>query len=105
MPIVTVQPAGYQIEVPLGETIMAGARAAGYHWPTTCGGRGECTTCACTVLAGAENLEPMGRFEQGALVEGRGRGALQSSLRLACQARIRGDVEVRRAGVLPPVER
>lgn len=104
MPSVTVQPAGYRIQVSQGETIMAGARARGYHWPTTCGGRGECTTCACLVLSGAENLAPMSRFESAALVEGRGRAVLATPTRLACQARVHGDVEVRRAGVLPPPE-
>jgi 2Fe-2S ferredoxin len=102
MATVLVQPGGYRFEVKPGETIMEAARAAGYYWPTTCGGNGECTTCACDVLAGAEHLEPMGRSEAASLVEGRGRSALQSGLRLACQARVRGDIEVRKPGVLPP---
>lgn len=102
MPTVTVQPAGYAIEVPSGETVMAGARAAGYYWPTTCGGNGECTTCACDVLSGADNLGSMSRFEARSLVEGRGRRALEGSLRLACQAVVLGDIEVRKPGVLPP---
>ncbi|MHB8573980.1 MAG: 2Fe-2S iron-sulfur cluster-binding protein [Dehalococcoidia bacterium] len=103
MPAVTVQPGGFRIDVPVGETIMAGARALGYYWPTTCGGNGECTTCACLVLDGATNLAPMSRFEAASLVEGRGRAVLATGVRLACQARVNGNVEVRRAGVLPPV--
>ena len=102
MPRVTVQPAGHEIEVAEGETIMAGANARGYYWPTTCGGKGECTTCACLVLEGAANLSPMGRFESFSLVEGRGRAVLKTAVRLACQARVHGDVAVQRAGVLPP---
>ncbi len=102
MPRVTVQPAGYDIEVAAGETIMAGANARGYYWPTTCGGRGECTTCACVVLAGAENLSSMSRFESYSLAEGRGRAVLTTPTRLACQARVLGDVEIRKPGVLPP---
>jgi 2Fe-2S ferredoxin len=102
MPIVIVEPAGFRIEAPLGETIMAAALALGYYWPTTCGGKGECTTCACLVLDGAGNLAAMGRFETSSLVEGKGRQVLVTAVRLACQARVHGDVTVRRAGVLPP---
>ncbi len=104
MPIVTVQPAGFRIDVPAGETIMAGALARGYHWPTTCGGKGECTTCACLVVAGELNLEPIGRYESRSLAEGKGRAVLKTAVRLACQARVLGDVEVRRQGVLPPAD-
>jgi 2Fe-2S ferredoxin len=102
MPTVTVRPSGYRIEVQEGETIMGGANALGYYWPTTCGGKGECTTCACLVLAGMSQLSPMGRFESYSLVEGKGRGVLKTPVRLACQARVHGDVEVQRGGVLPP---
>ncbi len=104
MPRVTVQPAGYAIEVADGETIMAGANALGYYWPTTCGGKGECTTCACLVLAGGDQLSSMGRFESYSLAEGRGRAVLNTPLRLACQARVHGDVDVRKPGVLPPAD-
>lgn len=102
MPIVTVQPGDLRLEVHAGETIMAGAKALGYYWPTTCGGNGECTTCACLVLSGGDNLSSMGRFESYSLAEGRGKAVLKTPVRLACQARVQGDVEVRRAGVLPP---
>lgn len=104
MPIVVVQPAGLRIEVPAGETIMGAAKARGYYWPTTCGGKGECTTCACLVLDGAEHLSPMGRSESYSLVEGRGRAVLKTAVRLACQAQVYGDVEVQRSGVLAPAE-
>jgi len=103
MPRLTVQPAGYEIEIAEGETIMGGANARGYFWPTTCGGKGECTTCACVVLAGAGNLSSMSRSESYSLAEGRGRAVLGTPTRLACQARVHGDVEVRKPGVLPPV--
>jgi 2Fe-2S ferredoxin len=102
MPFVTVQPSGYRIEVADNETIMGGANARGYFWPTTCGGKGECTTCACHVISGADNVSSMGRFETNSLVEGKGRQVLGTGLRLACQARVHGDVEVRKPGVMPP---
>lgn len=105
MATITVQPSGYTIEARDGETIMGAAVRLGYFWPTTCGGKGECTTCACTVLDGSGHLDSMGRAESYSLVEGRGRAVLATPTRLACQARLHGDVEVRKPGVLPPVER
>lgn len=99
---IVIHPAGYTIEARHDETIMAAARRLGYYWPTTCGGQAICTTCACIVEQGADNLAPMGRAEHAALLEGRGRAALTQPLRLACQARVRGDITVRKPGVQPP---
>lgn len=101
MPKITVLPAGIEFTAVDGETIMEAARAAGYWWPTSCGGHGECSTCAGEVLSGAENLSAMGRWEEANLVRQRGRAALSTALRLCCQARVHGDVEVKRAGVKP----
>ncbi len=82
---------------------MEAARTRGYHWPTTCGGEARCTTCLCRVEQGADNLSAMGRAERTALTTERGAAALAQSLRLACQARLYGDVEVYKEGVLPPL--
>jgi len=83
---------------------MGAAQARGYYWPTTCGGEARCTTCACEVVEGAAALSPMGRAEERALVAERGPRVLESAVRLACQARLRGGavVTVRKAGVRPP---
>lgn len=79
---------------------MAAAHDHGIYWPTTCGGEGICTTCACTVEEGIENLEPMGRGERKTLAEERGPEVLASGrIRLACQARVHGDVSVAKRGV------
>ena len=102
MPKVTIRPKNIVIEVPEGETIMGAAQAAGYYWPTTCGGEGRCTTCACTVISGMESLSPRGRSEERVLVEERGAGVLDTPLRLACQAQVHGDVEVEKPGVRQP---
>jgi 2Fe-2S ferredoxin len=99
MPRVTVEPSGLSFEAVAGATIMEAARAAGYWWPNTCNGRGECTTCAAVVLAGADALSVMGRAEQSGLLAQRGRAALEQSIRLSCQARVYGDVAVRKPGV------
>jgi len=101
---VRVLPLGATFEAREGASIMAAAQAAGYYWPTTCGGEARCTTCACEVLAGAAALSEMGRAERRALVAERGEAVLATSVRLACQARVvgPGEVTVRKAGVRPP---
>jgi ferredoxin, 2Fe-2S len=98
---VTVQPSGIVFEVPDGETIFDAARAAGYWWPTSCGGKGECTNCAGLILRGMDNLSAMGRYEELNLVRQRGRSATSQPVRLCCQARVHGDVEVQKPGVRP----
>ncbi|MGD9894597.1 MAG: 2Fe-2S iron-sulfur cluster-binding protein [Dehalococcoidia bacterium] len=99
MPKVTVQPSGITFDAAAGETIMDAAKAAGYWWPTSCGGKGECTTCAGLVLRGMKQLSPMGRYEEHNLVRQRGRLTLKTPVRLCCQARVYGDVEVQKPGV------
>lgn len=99
MPTVTILPAGIAIAVPAGETMMAAARALGFYWPTTCNMEGRCATCVVVVEAGADHLSPMGPTEQAGLIEQLGRSALQQPRRMACQARVLGDVRVRKTGV------
>lgn len=101
MPKITIQPMDLTIDAEEGQTIMDAARAAGYYWPTSCGGKGECTTCAGSIEHGMENLSPVGRYESHNLVRQKGRNALKAPIRLCCQARVHGDVVVRKAGVTP----
>jgi ferredoxin len=101
MPRVTVQPSGISFEAAAGETVMDAARAAGYWWPTSCGGKGQCTTCAGLVTRGAHNLSAMGRYEEFNLIRQRGRATLKTAVRLCCQARVQGDVEIQKPGVKP----
>jgi 2Fe-2S ferredoxin len=106
MPRVRILPLDVEIDAAAGATVMGAAQALGYYWPTTCNGEGRCTTCACDVVEGAEQLEPMGRTEQKTLVLERGQAVLASGLRLACQARLREDgeaVTVKKPGVRPPM--
>ena len=102
MPKVMIRPLDIEIEVPEGETIMGAAQAHGYYWPTTCGGEGRCTSCACLVLSGMEHLSPRGRSEERVLVEERGPKVLERPVRLACQTRVYGDAEVEKVGVRLP---
>lgn len=70
-----------------------------------CGGHGQCATCAVVPISGAENLSPPTKLEKVslwlwfakplALVRKRWKGRV---VRLACQAYVRGPVEV--VGVL-----
>jgi ferredoxin len=70
-----------------------------------CGGHGQCATCAVVPISGAENLSPPTKLERFslklwfakplALVRKRWKGR---AVRLACQAYVRGPVEV--VGVL-----
>ena len=103
MPIVRVLPKGIVYEAAEGSTIMGAAQSHDYYWPTTCGGVGRCTTCACLVVSGMENLSPRGRAEERVLAEERGRQALKTPIRLACQAQVHGHVVVEKIGVRLPL--
>ena len=109
MPKIHLLPLDVVIDAADDATVMGAAQALGYYWPTTCGGEGRCTTCACDVIEGADALSEMGRSERNSLVDERGESVLRTALRLACQARIRADagsdviVTVRKPGVRPPV--
>ena len=102
MGTVVVLPEGITFEAEDGQTIMDAAHDAGLFWPTTCGGQGICTTCTCAVESGAENLDEMGRAELKTLTEDLSEATIRSRrLRLACQARVSGDVTVTKRGVRP----
>jgi 2Fe-2S ferredoxin len=102
VPKVTVLPLGAAIEVDDGNSVFHAAVEAGYAWPTVCGGEGSCRTCYMRVLEGNDSFEDPDEWEQEGLEE-LPRSA-DSVLRLACQARVRGDAIVRKAGVKPPRE-
>lgn len=99
MPKVTVLASGIELEVPEGESMMAAARALGFYWPTTCDMQARCATCHVIVEAGADHLSPMRAAERDAIIEQLGRKALEQPIRLACQARVHGDLRVRKSGV------
>lgn len=81
---------------------MGAAHDAGLFWPTTCGGQGICTTCTCVVDAGADSLDQMGRSELKTLAADLSEATIRARrLRLACQARVSGDVTVTKRGVRP----
>ena len=57
-------------------------------WMYACGGKGRCTTCKVIVKEGQENFQALTAAEKKYLRE----GELRPGERLACQAKIKGDV-------------
>jgi len=77
------------IEVPAGASILEACAAHGILLPSACGGRGFCGRCAVGVVSG-DLTAPTPTEENKILAEDLAKG-----LRLACQARIHGAVELR----------
>ena len=96
---VTVEPSGLTVQVAHGERLMQAARDAGMWWPNQCDMQCQCSGCFVVVLSGAEHLSEMGRAEREALLNQRGRKALEDPVRLACQLGVYGDATVRKTGV------
>ncbi len=100
MVTVHVQPCGVDVEVGAGQSVMAAAEGQGIVWPTVCHGLAECHTCFFEVIEGREHLEPPNGLEEVALARFAGRSWYEGKIiRLACQARVRGSVTVRKPGV------
>ena len=87
--MVRVEPAGVDIAVDEGETLMAAAVRAGYRWPTVCGGQAQCGVCVLTVESALDALAPPSPLEAGRLAVVPERVLWpDAELRLACQLRI-----------------
>ena len=100
MVTVHVLPCGLNVEVADGQSVMAAAVGQGIFWPTICHGQAECHTCVFEVIEGVEQLEPPNGLEEAALERFSGRSWYEGKIiRLACQARVRGSVVVRKPGV------
>lgn len=98
---VAVEPRGIHFEVTEGETIMGAAERSGYRWPTLCHGDGTCSICWVEVTAGECHLSAVGDNERETLGLLSPRLRATRVVRLACQARVEGDVTVRKPGVRP----
>jgi ferredoxin, 2Fe-2S len=97
--VVTVAPRDIELEVNDGETIMGAAIRAGYRWPSLCGGAGTCSICWAEVLAGGEQLSGTTTLESTTLELVPALVRRTRTVRLACQARVHGDLSVRKSGV------
>jgi ferredoxin, 2Fe-2S len=98
---VHVAPAEVVIIARPGDSVYAAARSAGYRWPTSCEGDGDCTVCWMEVIDGAGNLSPRTPIEERWLRNFAAARLLKGEARLACQAQVSGPVSVRKRGVRP----
>jgi adenylate cyclase len=89
-------PDGRFIDVVPGTSVLEASRLAGIPHAHVCGGRGRCSTCRVRVRADIGSIDPPGDAERRVL---RRIGATPN-VRLACQLRPRGAVEV--TPLLPP---
>jgi ferredoxin, 2Fe-2S len=87
MPKITFNPGNKKVEVRQGETILRAASRARIFIPQRCGGKGSCTMCKIHVKADSQVSSPKE-------VEKRMIGDLNltGGMRLACQARVQGEV-------------
>jgi adenylate cyclase len=79
------------VPVPIGFSILEASRLAQISHASVCGGRGRCSTCRVHVIAGLETIPPASPDEMRVLE----RVGAPPGVRLACQARPRGNVGVR----------
>jgi adenylate cyclase len=89
-------PDGRIVEVTPGTSVLEASRLAGIPHASVCGGRGRCSTCRIRVRGEAHSIDPPDENELRVL---RRIGGI-SNVRLACQLRPRGAVEV--MPLLPP---
>ena len=93
MPLITFHKNGqtFQDEVKAGSNLVVRAGIKQYPYPHLayqCG-MGKCATCACKIIAGAENLPPPNWKEKKQLGE-----RLDQGYRLACQLWLEHDLEL-----------
>jgi ferredoxin len=103
---VRVEPAGFDLPVAPGETVLEAAFREGVSWPTICYGQARCTACALLVRDGHQNTGPIGPTERGVLrqITGRRRQWSSRDTRLACQLTVTGDVTVEKKGAKAPTD-
>jgi len=87
---VTFQPSGDSGYIGDGETVREASLELGVGLESICGGRGVCGKCKAQIETGAENLSPLTDSEHKFLTTQQE----SEGYRLACQARIHGDVVV-----------
>ncbi|GJE01989.1 adenylate/guanylate cyclase domain-containing protein [Methylobacterium isbiliense] len=90
--IVVTYSTGQSVRAAEGQTLLDISRSARIPHVAVCGGRGRCSTCRVLVTQGGQNLDPPGPSEAATLAA----IAAPPGVRLACQARPRGDVAITR---------
>jgi 2Fe-2S ferredoxin len=94
MASVTFAPAGLRVACDDGESVFEVGRRAGIDISTACVGKATCGLCRVKVTEGEAHLSPFNAAERKHL----GNVYFITKTRLACQARVFGDVAVE----LPP---
>ncbi len=89
MPKITFHPSNQVIDAQKGESILDIALNAGISIQHACGGFCACTTCHCLIEQGTDQLSQMDDDERERLEVLGGR---TERSRLACQAKVLGDV-------------
>ncbi len=87
---------GRKFDIAPGMTVLDILRAQGVPHASVCGGRGRCSTCRVRIGIGLDGLQPPDADEQRVL----SRISAPEGVRLACQIRPSGDLEV--TPLLPP---
>jgi 2Fe-2S ferredoxin len=95
VPSVTFQPSGARVDGADGESLFEIGRRAGVEISTACVGKATCGLCRVKILDGEAHLTPLNAAEKKHL----GNVYFITKTRLACQARVSGDVVVE----LPPL--
>ncbi len=83
-------PGGVKVGLPKGSTILEASQLRRVPHAQVCGGRGRCSTCRVKIIRGLEQLPPPAPAEARVLA----RVHAGPDVRLACQTRPTGDVEV-----------
>ena len=100
--VVHIEPAGFDLELNHGVTLMSGAQAQGVRWPNVCGGAMDCGVCAVELVGASDQIAPPSVAEQHrlsltALPMRRG-----GTLRLACQLQVTEAMTIVKPGVRKP---
>jgi ferredoxin, 2Fe-2S len=75
----------------LSHTVLKLLQDHQIDWMHACGGKGRCTTCKFIVLSDPNQLEP----DTAAETRYRTQQALAENERLACQAKLKGNIRIR----------
>ena len=100
MPLLRIDPLGIELQTLDGETVMEAALRCGYRWPTVCHGDGTCTVCWIKVI-GADSCLSVATAAEKETLEQLPARLHQSTVRLACQAKVLSDAQVEKRGVRP----
>ena len=88
---IVIQNLGKSIEVKdFSRSVLQHVHQAHVDWMHACGGKGNCTTCKAIILEGVENMNALTFAES----RYKDLGLLNEDERLACQAKISGDVSI-----------